>query len=736
MKKWPFYLAVLLLFMVGVALWLRPSTDTPLASAGNDELPAGTFVSRVYYNQIADIERLVDYDVWEYNNLQEKYVLISMNKAIYDRLAAQGWRLAVDEEATGQLYDNLETFYGGYHTVEENYADLTAINAANPDITELVDYGDSYCKHQLGCLTLGGETQPGYDLMAIRITNEAITGTKPVFFLMSSIHSREITTPELTMRMVKWLVDGYGLNADATWLVDNHEVWIVPHVNPDGHWLVVLGTQPPYNSSPFWQRKNANRTVACNQWPPDAFSQYGVDLNRNHSFMWGGGGSSPDPCAQTYRGTAAASEYETTYLQNLVLSLIPDQRGPGVNDPAPDNTTGIFITVHSAAGLVLWPWGFTSSPAPNMVGLQDIGDKFASYNGYTSCQPPLCLYAVNGSSDDWVYGELGAPSFTFEVGVDFMPPYSEVDALQWPDNGPAFQYAAKIARTPYQLVRGPDALSLNVNTTATEATITAVINDSQNGGQTINSAVYQLDIPYWSTGAISETLAASDGNFNSQSEGVTATFDTTGLTPGQHTLYVRGKDSQNNWGPVSAIFFEVAQPVEPTANFSSSSPDALGDPTSFTNSSVGVDPSYQWEFGDGSPIVTDTNPVHTYASTGSYTVTLTATNDNGSDSVSHVVEIMVGPEASFTSTSPDLLGQPTTFSNSSTGDNLTYEWDFGDSSATSNEANPQHTYTAAGTYTVTLTATNPTGSSVVTGTVEITAEAITYTLYLPIAIRD
>jgi PKD repeat protein len=736
MKKWPFYLAFLLFLMVGLALWLRPSSHTPLASAGNDGLPAGPFVARVYYNQISDIDQLVDYDVWEYNNLQEKYVLVSMNKAIYHRLAGQGWRLEVDDEATGQLYNNLDTFYGGYHTVEENYAELTAITTDHPDITELVDYGNSYCKHQLGCLTLGGEVQPGYDLMAIRITNEAITGTKPIFFLMSAIHSREITTPELTMRMAKWLVDGYGVNADATWLVDNHEIWIVPHVNPDGHWIVVLGTLPPYNGSPFWQRKNANRSVACNQWPPTSFSQYGVDLNRNHSFMWGGGGSSPDPCAQTYRGTAAASEYETTYLQNLILTLIPDQRGPGINDPAPDNTTGIFITVHSAAGLVLWPWGFTASPAPNMVGLQDIGDKFATYNGYTSCQPPLCLYAVNGSSDDWVYGELGAPSFTFEVGFDFMPPYSEVDAIQWPDNGPAFQYAAKIARTPYQSVRGPDALSLNVITTTNTVTLTATLDDSDNGNQTINAAVYQLDTPYWSSGAISETLTASDGNFNSQVEGVTAVIDTAGLTPGRHTLFVRGKDSQNNWGPVSAIFLEVEQPLEPTAAFTSTSPDALGTETAFTNTSTGLNLTYEWDFGDGSPTVTDANPTHTYAYTGVYTVTLTATNDLGSDSTTGLVEIMLAPQAAFTSTSPDELGEQTTFTNTSTGDDLTFEWDFGDGSGTSSDTNPVHTYTAAGAYTVTLTATNAVGSSTITATVEITPTPITYTLYLPIALRD
>ena len=57
------------------------------------------------------------------------------------------------------------------------------------------------------------------------------------------------------MRMLDWLVDGYGVDADATWIVDHHEVWIIPSLNPDGHWIVELGTQPPYNGNPFYQRK-------------------------------------------------------------------------------------------------------------------------------------------------------------------------------------------------------------------------------------------------------------------------------------------------------------------------------------------------------------------------------------------------------------------------------------------------------------------------------------------------
>lgn len=546
------FLAILLL----ITLVLTPRSIV----ASRDQLPKGDFVARVYYQEIADIEKLMDYDVWEYNNLQEKYVLVSMDSTLYDKLQQQGWRLEVDWEATEAMQGStqINTFYGGYRTTAELYADLTTINNTHSNLTEIMDYGDSYCKIIGGC-TPGGQFMAGHDLLAMRVTNEAIAGSKPRFFLMANIHAREITTPELAMRLINWLLDNYNTDADARWLVDWHEIWIVPVVNPDGHWIVEIG-QP----SPYYQRKNANPSNGCStQWPPTSSNQYGIDLNRNHSFGWNTGGSSSNPCSETYRGPSAASESEVSQLQTLITSLLPDQRGPNITDPAPEDTTGIFITLHSYSELVLWPWGNTTNPAPNKTGLQAIGNKFATYNGYTSCQPSVCLYLTSGTSDDWAYGELGVPAFTFEIGTSFMPSYSTIDSVQWPDNKPAFLYAAKIARTPYMLIKGPDTLNLIANNGGATINVTATINDSQNGGQPIAQAVYYIDTPPWAGGTQTGNLNPTDGNFNSSSEAVNASISTAGLSDGQHILFVQGQDNQGNWGPFTAQFFTVGA-VTPT----------------------------------------------------------------------------------------------------------------------------------------------------------------------------
>ena len=510
------------------------------------------FVLRVYYDQPADIERLACYDLHEYNNRAEHYVRISANPSIRARLEKEGWRVAVDEQASASARTPAKfTFLGGYRTVNELYRDMAAVTAAYPDITEIVDYGDSYCK------TIGGDTHgtnflAGFNLLAVRVTNRRSAGPKPVFLLMADIHAREITTPEIAMRFLNHLTQGYVSNADARWIVDYQETWILPTSNPDGHWIAELG--------PYSQRKNGHR-AGSTYWPPTESSQYGVDCNRNHSYMWNQGGSSANALDQTYHGVSAASEPEVSGLQTLIRSLIPDQRGAGVTDAAPESATGILVSLHSYSDLVLWPWGYTTVAPPNSSGLAAIGTKFASYNGYTAGQVSITLYGASGDSTDWAYGELGIPAYTFEIGNDsegFMPAYSVVDAKQWPTNKPALMYAAKLARTPYLTAKGPDALNVMLAPTPSNVVmLSAVINDVNNGYQTIAGAEFAIGTPFWATGAVTYAMAAQDGSFNSVTEAVVAAIDAAQLTNDTPLIFVRGRDSQGNWGAVSAVFVDV-----------------------------------------------------------------------------------------------------------------------------------------------------------------------------------
>jgi len=152
----------------------------------------------------------------------------------------------------------------------------------------------------------------------------------------------------------------------------------------------------------------------------------------------------------------------------------------------------------------------------------------------------------------------------------------------------------------------------------------------------------------------------------------------------------------------------------------------------FIDTSTNSPTSWVWSFGDGST-ATGASPVHTYTTDGVYTVTLTATNSAGSNTISKTAYITISkatdpPTAIFKATKTS-GGSPldVQFMDASTNSPSAWTWSFGDGT-TSTLPNPTHTYTAPGSYTVTLTATNSQGSNTVSQ-----SGYITVTATLPIA---
>jgi PKD repeat protein len=121
--------------------------------------------------------------------------------------------------------------------------------------------------------------------------------------------------------------------------------------------------------------------------------------------------------------------------------------------------------------------------------------------------------------------------------------------------------------------------------------------------------------------------------------------------------------------------------------------------------------SWHWNFGDGSPVNTNQNPLHSFPASGTYVVTLWVYSVTGCvDSVSYNITIDIPPVAGFSSTVA-CAGSPTVFSNTSSSVSspiTNWLWDFGDQ-ATDTSQNPQHIYSAPGNYTVTLLAVTAAG---------------------------
>lgn len=506
-----------------------------------------------------------------------------------------------------------DTFFGGYRTVDRLIADLTALEAAHPSLVELVDYGDSYAKTAAGGVSgPGGELFVGDDLLAVRVTNQAVAGPKPVFVFMACLHAAEISTSEVAMSWLDELVMGYGVDADATWLVDHHEIWVLPLTNPDGHRLVTLGTEHANGGIPWFWRKNAHDGDLC-PWPTgNDFGDgatFGVDLNRNFDFAWGtseGRGGSSAVCDSYYRGTAPASEPEVAALQSLIASLIADQRGPALSDAASDTTTGIFVQLHNPFQVIGSPWAHTPSPAPNQSGLAAIGGKLSSLSGYPYDQTHDSIYLMTGSAEEWVYGELGAPAFIVELGGDHMPPLARVDDTFLPEMQPLLSYAAKIARTPYALARGPEASAVTVVDLGGSFQVEAQIDDSGNGAQAVTEAEVYAGVPPWQAGAIATSLSPVDGAFDSAIEAVSGALDVSGLADGRHLVYVRGRDAGADWGPVSAAFVDVGPDSTPPVRSDATPAGVLVSTTTQTQVTLGTDEAAtcRWDGSAGTDFAT------------------------------------------------------------------------------------------------------------------------------------
>ncbi|AAM05167.1 DUF3344 domain-containing protein [Methanosarcina acetivorans] len=161
----------------------------------------------------------------------------------------------------------------------------------------------------------------------------------------------------------------------------------------------------------------------------------------------------------------------------------------------------------------------------------------------------------------------------------------------------------------------------------------------------------------------------------------------------------------------------VVETVEPVANFTANTTSGPAPLTvQFTDISTNAT-GWAWDFGDGNNS-TEQNPVHTYSTEGTYTVSLTVSNAGGSDSevkteyISVSEPLPLAPVANFSADITSGVGPLTVhFTDSSSGSPDTWEWDFdNDGDVDSTEQNPQFIYTGEGTYSVKLTVTSSAGS--------------------------
>jgi carboxypeptidase T len=266
-----------------------------------------------------------------------------------------------------------EAFFADFRTLEEIDARLVALADDHPDQVDLFDAGPSL---------------EGRPILGVRI---AAGEDKPALLVNAGQHAREWVSMMAGMCVAESFVTR-AQEPDIAALLAEIELIVVPVVNPDGYAY-------SWDVDRLW-RKNRR----------DGF---GVDLNRNFGVAWGGLGSSEDPFAGDYRGEAPFSEPESVAMRELVEAT------PGLVS---------HVDLHSYGQLVLYPWGYTEEPAPADESLFTLAEALAEALGaphgehHTPLQGAL-FYPAAGTMPDWMYGQHGVHSFTFELRPDEAEPF-------------------------------------------------------------------------------------------------------------------------------------------------------------------------------------------------------------------------------------------------------------------------------------------------------------------------
>ena len=235
--------------------------------------------------------------------------------------------------------------------VYHHYPDLT---------TELQNLASS--NPETTKLTSIGRSVQSRELWQMEITDFNVPdGGKYTVYIDGGHHGNEQLGMELAVQLIHEAVEG---RLSSPEILAKYHFFIVPMVNPDGNMMD--------------QRQNAN----------------GVDLNRNYAFEW---------TDEADHGSGPESE--------------PESHANAENMRSIDKALGIdlYLTGHTGTNVLIYSWAWTLDPAPDDELLAHIGATAHNLTGVTTGQTSVLLYIATGSSKDTGYGELGIPSFTYEV---------------------------------------------------------------------------------------------------------------------------------------------------------------------------------------------------------------------------------------------------------------------------------------------------------------------------------
>lgn len=275
-----------------------------------------------------------------------------------------------------------------YHTYDEILQELKNLSKKYPQL--------------LLMKKIGITTQEKRDIWAVKISDQVAKeeDAEPAILFSGAIHSNELVGTEICMRLIHHLLTNYGKDERVTRWIDNNEIWFIPVINVDGHYVVTR------NIDPNWRKntRDNNRNGILYE-PVD-----GIDLNRNFDFNWAHGGSG-DSTSERYRGEYPFSENECVAFRNLAL----------------EQHFVLAVTYHSQGEVIFYPWAWGEWKAPDDKLLTKMAKNLAAQiRTMKEDTTYIAHYGAGtvGQTYPWLYGRLGTFDFIIETGanVQIFPP--------------------------------------------------------------------------------------------------------------------------------------------------------------------------------------------------------------------------------------------------------------------------------------------------------------------------
>jgi carboxypeptidase T len=297
----------------------------------------------------------------------------------------------VPENALGFGYGSM----GGFYTNAEVNQQLDSMHLLYPS---LITARESV-----------GVSVEGRTMWAVKISdNPGVNESgEPEVLYTALHHAREPEGMMSVLYYMWWLLQNYGSNPIAAYLVNARQMWFIPVMNVDGY--VYNQTTNPGGGG-MWRKNRRNNG-----------GSFGVDLNRNYGpvYMWNApnGGSSTSPLADTYRGPSAFSEPENRAIDAFIRA----------------HNFKTAFNYHTYSNLLIYPWGYLSQESRDSLLFRDWAYEMTAVNKYimgTDLQ--TVNYSTRGNSDDYMYGDSTKPrvfALTPEVGSDaagFWPTIGEI----------------------------------------------------------------------------------------------------------------------------------------------------------------------------------------------------------------------------------------------------------------------------------------------------------------------